>query len=61
MSLEAVLKRSLGYAAIRSVPCARGHGDTASGSALEVTGDAGNKARKGFCHHDRIYHNSNLY
>lgn len=44
MSLEAVLKQSLGYAAVRSVG-RRGHGDTASGSAFEVTDQAGNKGR----------------
>ena len=44
MSLEAVLKQSLGYAAVRSVG-RRGYGDTASGSAFEVTDDAGNKER----------------
>ena len=43
MSLEAALKQSLGYAAVRSVG-RRGHGDTASGSAFEVTDDAGNKS-----------------
>ena len=44
MSLEAVLKQSLGYATVRSVG-RRGYGDTASGSAFEVTDDAGNKER----------------
>ena len=43
MSLESVLKQSLGYAAVRSVG-RRGYGDTASGSAFEVTDAAGNKA-----------------
>ena len=38
-----MLKQSLGYAAVRSVG-RRGHGDTASGSAFEVTDDAGNKS-----------------
>ena len=44
MSLEAVLKQSLGYAAVRSVG-RRGYGDTASGSAFEVTDGAGKKER----------------
>ena len=44
MSLEAVLKQSLGYATVRSVG-RRGFGDTASGSAFEVTDDAGIKER----------------
>ena len=42
MSVEAVLKQSLGYAAVRSVG-RRGYGDTASGSAFEVTASTGNK------------------